>query len=483
MWRAPKVTFAFPRDLTLGQHKLFHKHLTEPHPGVELDWWGETKLTGQLLQSPAGRGIAKRFFHTEDPADLADRAIRAGGPLRTADDLLEREGATGEFLHTADPHFDWVATKRTRSSVPVARSPGAVMRLEFGKGDQELIADAVPRSASALEHFAPQAALVFPDEAEWERARELLEAVASEGGRADIGAATMRFEQIPAPFDELLTEGMEAEIRVRARREVPPWAAAISADTDEGSATVDVDLVSEEPEDEWDAKLVGRRHGLTIEMRFVWSHSKRSGELQVRWHFTRATGTTEERAQVLTLLIALHGTGTFEIRDREEQRPALTDRTVPATVPDDLRYLQRLYEDLATIQRFAGATFGPPPDETTYDEARELAWLAESLLAGGYDAAMQSAKMTCGPEALKSLKRSGSDIEVRETLCARFFGRELPVAQQSVKLPHVTTRQAVRIPGPDPLWEVELIPTSSDSAPVRFALTPLNESSQRRDAA
>ncbi len=67
VWHPPKITFAFPRDLTLGQHKLFRKHLTDRHPRVEVDWWGASKLTALLLESPAGRGIAKRFFNTEDP--------------------------------------------------------------------------------------------------------------------------------------------------------------------------------------------------------------------------------------------------------------------------------------------------------------------------------------------------------------------------------------------------------------------------------
>jgi hypothetical protein len=482
VWQARRVTFAFPRDLTVGQHKLFHKHLTAQYPDVALDWWGASKLTSLLLESPAGRGIAKRFFHVEDPADLADRAIRAGGPLRTAEDLLEREAVTGEFLRSADPNFDWVATKRTRSKDRLAHTPGAVMRLEFGKGDQELIADAIPRSATALEHFAPRGALVFPDEAEWKRARELLEAVGSEGGRADLGTATVRLERIPAPFDELLREDMHGNISVRGRRPVPPWAATVSLDTDEGTESLDIDLVPEEPEDEWDAKLVGRRHGVSIELRFVWSHSKRSGELNVTWHFTRATGAAPERAEVLAFVIALHGTGTFEIRDREEQRPSLTASTVPAAVPNDLRYLQRVYEDLATIQRFAGATFGPPPDETTYEEAQGLAWLAQALLAGGYDGTMHSAKMRCGPEAFAAFKQSGNDLEMRETLYANFFGHELPIALQTVKLPLVTIKQAVRIPGPEPLWDIELIPACGDSAPVHFALTPVDESSQQEAA-
>lgn len=76
---------------------------------------GATKLTAVMTGSEVGRSIAKHFFHAEDPADLVDRATRAGGPLRTPDDLFEREGAIGDFLRTAGPHFDF----HSERSLPV----------------------------------------------------------------------------------------------------------------------------------------------------------------------------------------------------------------------------------------------------------------------------------------------------------------------------------------------------------------------------
>jgi hypothetical protein len=96
-WSAPHVTFAFPRDLTMNQHKLFVKLLVGRHADVKVDHCGETRLTAMLVSSDEGKKIARHFFNTEDPADVVDRATRAGGPLRTADDLL----AIGDFLRTA----------------------------------------------------------------------------------------------------------------------------------------------------------------------------------------------------------------------------------------------------------------------------------------------------------------------------------------------------------------------------------------------
>ncbi len=482
VWNAKAVTFAFPRDLTLGQHKLFHKHLTGRHPGVAVDWWGASKLTAPLLTSPAGRGIAKRFFHTEDPADLADRAIRAGGPLRTASDLLEREAVTTEFLRSADPHFDYAVYKGPRSSTPIPRTPDAMLRLEFSKDQQQLVVDAVPRAVPVPPHAVPRGVLTFRDHAESQRAQELLRAVGTKGGRADLGQLSFRFEQVPAPFDELLTQPIKGALKVRAEREVPPWPASVFVETDEGRAIVDFDLVAEDPGDDWDARLVGRRHGLTLELRFVWSRSEQNGMLQLHWQFTQATGSAAGRAEIPAFLIALHGAGRFEVRDREGRRTPLAESTVPAPVPDDFRHLRRIYADLATIQEFGGAAFGPTPEEFSYEDAANLSFLANALREGGYDATLRNSRMQCGPEALKAFRRSGSNIEVHETLYARFFGHELPVAKRIMKLPLMVIKHAIRLPGADPLWEVEIVPASGDRVAVRCLLVRLDSQPNQRAA-
>lgn len=482
VWNAKTVTFAFPRDLTQGQHSLFHKHLTGRHPGVTVAWWGTSKLTALLLATPARRGIAKRFFHTEDLADLADRAIRAGGPLRTASDLLERETVATGFLRSADPHFDYAVYKGPRTSTPIPRTPDAMLRLEFGKDQEQLVVDAVPRAVPVPPQAVPRGVLSFPDAAGSQRAQDLLRAVGTKGGRADLGPVSFRFEHVPAPFDELLTQPIQGMVRVRAEREVPLWLATVFVETDQGTATVDFDLAAQDPGDDWDARIVGRRNGLTLELRFVWSHSEQRGMLQLHWHLTRATGSASDRAEILGFLIALHGTGRFEVRDREGRRKPLAESTVAASVPDDFRHLQRIYADLATIQEFAGATFGPTPEEFSSEDAANLAFLANALHEGGYDATLHSGRMRCGPEALKSFRRSGSNIEIHETLVGNFFGHELPVAKRIMKLPLMVIKHAIRIPGAEPLWDVEIVPATGDRAEVRCLLVRLDPQPDQRAA-
>ncbi len=139
-----------------------------------------------------------------------------------------------------------------------------------------------------------------------------------------------------------------------------------------------------------------------------------------------------------------------------------------------------VYQDLADIQQYAGRTFGPPPDEVTAAEAEQLAWLAQAVRSSGYDADISSVRLTCGPEALATFRRSGSDIELRETLVANFFGREVPVAERTTRLPLMIVHSATRLE--DALWEVDLVPMSCTTVRIHCALEPLDER-RTRDAA
>jgi hypothetical protein len=482
VWQARYVTFAFPRDLTVNQHKLFHKHLGSRHPSVRLDWWGATELTALLLENPAGRGIAKRFFHTEDPSEIAERAIRAGKPLSSAADLLDHESLTGSFLQSADPHVTWVETKRSRSQTPLPRTENALLRLEIADEEQEVVFDAVPRSLADAGR-RPEPTVGFDDSPEGRRARELLRAVETQGGRAELGNVSFRIDHIPAPFDELFKEGAEGDLVVRSVRTAAPWAAALAVETDTGEGELELDLVAAEPEHEWDAKLVGERHGLRIEIRFVWSHTTGQGSLRLVWHFSRASGSNVQRTQVLAVVVALHGEGRFKIEDRDGQRPPLEERTAPHALPRELVLLHHAYRDLAYVEEFAGASFGPPPDQFTSEEAKQLAWLADALRNGGYDASLSSWKVACGAEGLAQLRSQGaSDVATSETLCMQLFGSELRVAQRVIKLPPMTMRSAVRRRGSEALWDVEFVPLAGESQQVRNELRRLEDGGEQAAA-
>ena len=464
-WKPPRVTFAFPRDLTVGQHKNLVKHLSNRHDGVEVDWWGATKLTAVMTGSDGGKAIAKRFFYVEDPADIVDRATRAGGPLRTPADLLDREGAIGDFLRTGGPHFDFQMTNRPKSEEELPRTPNAAMRLEFLRDDQQLIVDAVPRTTAALEHYGPRITVDLDDQGS---ANALLGKVQNYGGRATLGQGKITFERIPPPFDQILSE-VEGVISVRAQVDPPPWAAHLTADSDQGNGTLNVDLAPATPESDWDGKLVGQHNGVTVEMRFAWSHSEAKGRIVVTWHFARATGSADERAGTLAFVVALHGKGTWSIADRESRRMTLSEPTVPQPVPSGLSQLRDFYRNLADIQDFAGATFGPPPDDVSAEGAYNVAHLAELLRCGKVNGTVTSSKMTIGAEGLAQFRRSGSNIQIREKLFADLFGHQVHVADRIMHLPPMQVRNPIRR---SEGWEIDLVPTAGDQAPMEIEFLP-----------
>ena len=258
-------------------------------------------------------------------------------------------------------------------------------------------------------------------------------------------------------------------VSVRADRKAKPLAARVTADTDEGHATFDIDLAPGKSEQNWDTKLVGQRNGLTLELRFVWRHDQDHGSAQLTWRLSRATGPAAERAQAITLIVALHGEGTLSVADREDDQCAISQPTSRRQVPAGLRALRDVYQDLADIQTFAGKTFGRPPDEFSAEDANNLAYLADLLRRGKVDASVTSATMIMTADGLAGLRQSGNEIQVRENLIARFFDREIHVAERVVHLPWMQVSHAT---GLQDGWEVELVPVGGNDAPATIEYLP-----------
>lgn len=462
-WRPDRVTFAFPRDLTIGQYRSFVKHLVRRHPRIRIDHWGSTRLTAALIGSEQGRTIAKKFFHAEDPADIVDRATRAGGPLRTPVDLFEREDAIGDFLRTAGPHFDFQSTRGPRTAGRPPETPGSAMRLEFARGEQQLFIDAIPKTPDAARHYGPKGSIAFTDP---ERANRLLSAVQDYGGRASLGQATIVFEQIPPPFDQLLAS-IDGEVTIRAKGDAAPWSARLTADTDTGCGSLDIDLVPAPAEKDWDMKLAGQRNGVKVELRFVWDHDTDTGKTALTWEFTRATGSTAERARALDLMVAIHGVGTITLEDREGVRPTLQRSNVSRLLPPDLPMLRNAYRDLFEIEAFAGATFGPPPDEFAPNELRNLAFLADQLRQSRTQLPLTSMKLVVRADGLEEFRSvEAAHLLFREQLYAHLFGRDLHVGQRVTQPPPMRIKHAVK--RPDRAWDVTLVPSGTPNATIEY---------------
>jgi hypothetical protein len=293
--------------------------------------------------------------------------------------------------------------------------------------------------------------------------------VEQHGGRGTLGEATVSLARIPAPFDRLLSE-LDGTITMRAEREAQPWAARITADTSEGNETLDVDLEPGDAGPDWDARLAGKRNGLTMELSFVWNHDVGHGSMQIHWRAGRITGAAEERARVWQFLVALHGDGTVTFADREEGRPPLTEKLSASPLSPDVLALRDVYRDLAEIQTFAGATFGSTPNDFSGDEAYHISLLAHLLRTGKVEWDISTVAAVSGPDGVARLRRTGKDIVITEAMVATFFGRDLHVADRVVRLPPMVLQSAVDCG--DGQWDVELVPLEKTSAPAVVEFHP-----------
>ncbi len=110
-WQPAHVTFAFPRDLSETLRASFDKRLVS-HPDAvaakaSVDHWNLSRIMALLGRH---RDLAHRFWPDLEPqTDRLDRVIKAGGKLETAEDLVERAQAFGEFSDR-DPDFKTTVT-------------------------------------------------------------------------------------------------------------------------------------------------------------------------------------------------------------------------------------------------------------------------------------------------------------------------------------------------------------------------------------
>jgi hypothetical protein len=120
-WKPKRVTFVFPRDLSERPRDTFDKRLVAQSAAdmVTVDHWNLSRLVGVLGRH---RELAHRFWpELEGETDKIGRLIEAGGKLDTAQDLIVRAQALGEFadrdkdfktavtsldLDTGAPNFD-----------------------------------------------------------------------------------------------------------------------------------------------------------------------------------------------------------------------------------------------------------------------------------------------------------------------------------------------------------------------------------------
>jgi len=436
-----------------------------------VDYWNGAELSARLLADDAGERIARRFFGDRDPVGVMERAFRAGGELSRGDHVLDREFAVEEFVQ-GDPHFAWAIYKRPTGTPEPQQTPGAILRLEFRRGEDVLLADALPRSVSSLEHYGPGVTLVTDDSPAGAEARRMIADLLAGGGRLRLREGVkLALDRLPAPFGDLIDSPIEGDITVKMVSDPAPWYAQLTADTDLGWGEQNVDLLPQRPPDDWDAELQGASGGLTTTVRFRWSVNTGVGEINFGFRYRASEAPVTERASALSFVLATHGAGVLRILDRNSHRDPIEERLPRRRPPQELVELDRLLKALVEIERFTRSPTPAVPEEVKLREIDDVVWLGEALRNRGYSMRMTSLTARVGPDGAGAF-RTGSDITLSETFVGRLFGHEVPLAERVVQLPLMTVTQRRHLPGED-AWEVLLAPLHSHEAEVWAELRPL----------
>jgi hypothetical protein len=483
VWEPKHITFTFPHDLTSREHKNFQKHLVGRHKGVTVDYWAEGKMSADLLADDAGSRITNRFFGRKDPVEIMERAMRSGGDLSRPEHVLEREFAIDEYVDSADPHFQWVIHKLGPDDPEPEQSPGAVMRLEFRKGDSRLLADAVPRGQSSAENYGPKVTLITDDSKEGAEARRLLGELLGGIGRLRLREGLkIAMERVPKPFGDLISEPFEGEVLIKAVPNPAPWFMTIEVSSTLGEASMDLDLQPGEPSEDWDSEWRGSRGSLTLQIQTRWLINEGRGETSLRFDYSSSEAAPlSDRSLALGVMVALHGEGTMRFVDRTGEREALEQPLGGSKPKQELIDASELVSALLEIEKASGRKTPPMPEKISLKELDGIVLVGEHLRQGGILYRMKNVKMTGDNQAVAQLSKSGADIEVKEDASVMVFGEEIPVARRIIKLPYMTTKEVTRIRGKEDLWEIVLVPLEAEEVEVWAEMKPLTAEDENPD--
>lgn len=483
LWKVKRVTFTFPRDLTRGQRTTFSRRLENRHQGVSVDYLGGSWIRARLAADEAGERIAQRFYGHQDPIAVMERAMTAGGKLSKGSDAVDREFAVSEFEQGADPHFQWVIVKGREGDPEPPRAEGAAMRLQFRKGDLRMWADAVPRGSSSTEHYGPKVRVVADDSPEGKEAARLLAELAEGGGRLQLREGVkVALERLPRPFGEVLDEPLQGEMTLKLVPIAEPWFARLEVASEDRVDSIDLDLVPQDPDPEWDNEWKGGRGGLELRISTRWSVNDARGESKLGLRFGPTNSPTGDRTAALRTMVALHGAGIMRLVDRTGVRLALESHIEERPIQREMVELADLTNSLWEIEQFCGRPMPSMPDEIQLRDIDRLRQIADLVRAGGEGGMLRESTMVGSSKTVEGIKRSGSDIEIREQVYADIFGEQIHVGERITRLPRMTIKQAVRTSGgANDEWRIELQPANSDQAWIWLELRPPSEEEQPGD--
>jgi hypothetical protein len=466
-----RLTFCFARDLTAKQLSLFDKHLRARRHGVSVDWWGASELTARMTDTEEGRLVAARFFG--DPARDAEaiaRAVRAGGALGTADDVLDRRLAIGEFATHSNPHFSYEGAQREAGAAGREQVPGTAVRVERLRDGIASRIEAAPRSREALERFGPRGRLIFQGTEHGTHAHKALTCVVRGGSATLERGAKVALDALPPLLAQLIRLGDEVEATVRVEAKTLQLAVIARAVRDDGSVFELPLILRPKPKPSPDEiELHGHHGGLTMTLTITSPESHRESRLHWR-HRLDDSPADDQLATLRFLQAATHG-AQFELLTSEDRRVVFAGTAAADEVADWLDRLTALVGAIVTLEQISGETIAIPT-EITGAEANSIIEVAAVFNARGVAATWDDFKLVARPEVLPQIS-VGRNLRVVEQVYARVLGRELHLGEREITLERFQIAKIEPVgEGPDGDLRITCVPVAGDGDRIFMHLRP-----------
>jgi hypothetical protein len=457
-----RVTFCFARDLTGPQHRLFVKHLVTPHPSLTVDYWAASELAARL-NSESGRVVARRFFG--DPlgdADRIARAVRAGGDLKGAADVLDRQSAIGEFQAGTDPFFFYQSGVREVEAPETPAAPGTAVRLERVKDGIASRIDVQPRTADALARHGPAGRLVFSDDDAGRRALQEFAQLREQGGRLELDeGVAFTMDRVPPGLTDLVEDlGSPRPGKVIVEHSGPGiWPVTLRARNDDGE-TAELPLAlrpAPGPRADGHAILTDCFGGLKVTLDLVPGQSP-PGNLN--WSYSNDQSPAAQQLTALRFLQTIHRRATIEVLANEQPAPLAHMRTDLGELDSWLGQMLEVFEALVRIEQINDLVFDIPGE---FDErqGRVILELGRMLRDGGAEVTWTDFRLVIRPEGLSQLL-AGGPLRVTEEVYANLLGHEVHIGKREVQFEHykVASTEAVS-PSPDADLQVTFVPAQT----------------------
>ncbi len=424
-YEMPHYTFCFARDLTLGQERLFKKHLVGRHPGVVVDHWGASKLEGLLFSSDQGKRIAAEFYgDPESDARALARAIRAGGELSTGERVLDRLAAIAEHLRERDPYFTYLTVAGEVDAPRPGLLPETVLAVERAEAGSLIRIEAVPRPSTQPEQLPGVTTRMNEEQV------EQFERFLGRGGDLELSGVQVEFQNLPRAFEGLDPSGKEMNVRLSKPRTLPgAWDARFSLETE--GLDVDPIIVHLEPTldvpDDWDAALIGEAGAFTVRMLFRWRKGR--GQFTVQWGFhDDYRMSARERAAQLNFVAGLHQPGKLAIEDMSGERPRLELETRQRVFDEEFEALQSFVSDLAVIEEWTGEQH-TPTELVPAEQVRAVHGMAQIIRAGESGMDFSRVVLRMPRQKASEVFSEANQFLLEVGVALPLFGKEIPIGK------------------------------------------------------